>query len=108
MTALGGLAPATLATLVLIGWNLLLRRTPYVKNWWIPWFSVAVGMILFPMWLPLVTSYQNPLGRNVGFGFLIGLMASIGYGGIVRIAEKRWPWLHDVLNSTTENESDTK
>lgn len=112
LAELGDIGPAALATLILIGVNLLLRRTPDVRNQLIPWISVALGMVLFPVYLPLSTEFQNPLGRNIGLGFLVGLGAAVGYSSIVRQAERRWPWLHDLLNdeqkTNIKNENDNK
>lgn len=98
LAELGDLAPATLATLILIGFNLLLRITPGIKNVLIPWLSITLGMAIFPFYLPRATQFDNPLGRNVGLGFLVGLGAALGYKVIVRFAEVKWPWLHGVLN----------
>lgn len=97
LTQLGDLSPAAFCCAILLGLNLLMRRSP-IPNWCIPWISVIVGMILFPVFLPVATNFKNPLGRNIGMGFIIGLIAAVGYSAIVAFGEKKWPWLHDVLN----------
>ncbi len=111
LAELGDLAPATLATLILIGFNLLLRITPGIKNVLIPWLSIALGMAIFPFYLPRATQFDNPIGRNIGLGFLVGLFAAVGYGSIVRFAAKKWPWLDVVLNyepKKDQNENNSK
>lgn len=103
---LGDLSPAVFATLILFGINLLMRRIPKFPNWPIPFLSVLFGMMLFPVFMPITTHFENPLGRNIGLGFLTGLAASLGYGTILRFAEKRWPWLHDVINGNGHDKAE--
>lgn len=98
LNQLGDLTPAAFCCVILVGLNLLMRRTPIIPNWAILWISVVAGMIIFPIFLPITTSFKNPIGRNIGMGFIIGLIAGVGYHAIVAFAEKKWPWLHDVLN----------
>ncbi len=96
-TQLDDLSPAALIFIVLLGVNLLLRRTPGFPNWLIPWLSVVFGMGLFAC-VPLMTHVQKPLIHLLLIGFIAGLVAAIGYFGVIAFAEKKWPWLHGVLN----------
>ena len=96
--SLGAVSPAVFTAMILMGVNLILRRTPQIRNGLIPWLSVVAGMILFPIFVPAATDFPSPLGRNIGMGFLSGLGAAFGYGAIWRFAETRWPWLHGVIN----------
>lgn len=96
---IGEIGPAALASIILVGFNLLLRRTPDIRNSWIPWLSVALGVVLFPWYMAELTDFHTPLSKSTGLGFIAGLGAAFGYNAIIRAAEKRWPWLHDLLNA---------
>lgn len=96
------ISPAVLSAAIVLGVNLLLRRTPKVPNWTIPYLSIVAGMAVFYWLCPLLDKFPHPVARNLGMGFLAGIVGAFGYGTILRFAETRWPWLNGVLNGTSE------
>jgi len=105
---LGDLSPQVIVALVLLILNLVLRRFKYCPNWIIPSASIVLGMVGFAVLVPPQAKEFHPLGRNLCEGFIVGAVAWLAYGQIVTIAEKRFPWLADVINGPSEPKPETE
>ena len=94
---LGSLSPPAFVLLFLFVVNFMLRRSP-VPNSWVMWISTLIGTVAYPVFVAAVTTFQFPILRNVITGFMVGAGAWACYVPVVIFAEKKWPWLSDVIN----------
>lgn len=66
----------------------MLKRTPKVRNEWIPWIIVALGTLLYPLLvsptLEQHQQYNHPWLIIAIFGFLLGVMALVLHRLILR------------------------